>query len=91
VAACAAAELRQGTDSRYAAYVREFGTTDCWELDALNPTVIAGLIGQEIEALVDMEAWNLALNEETRNRSMLSLASEHWVRVEGFLAEQEGV
>jgi hypothetical protein len=25
------------TDSRYAAYVSEFGTTDSWELDALDP------------------------------------------------------
>ena len=24
-------------DSRYADYVRQFGTTDCWELDALAP------------------------------------------------------
>jgi hypothetical protein len=28
------------TDSRYAAYVQRFGTTDCCELDALPPTVI---------------------------------------------------
>jgi hypothetical protein len=26
-------------DSRYAGYVRQFGTTECWELDALSPTV----------------------------------------------------
>lgn len=31
-------------DSRYAAYVRQFGTTDCWELDALAPNVISGLV-----------------------------------------------
>ena len=36
-------------DSRYAAYVRQFGTTDCWELDALAPNVISGLVRDELD------------------------------------------
>lgn len=36
-------------DSRYAAYVRRFGR-DCWELDALSPNVISGLVRAELEA-----------------------------------------
>ncbi len=73
------------TDSRYAAYVRQFGTTECWELDALNPTVIADLIGQEIEALVDHAAWNAAMAEEDGNRGTLAMASANWGMVENML------
>jgi hypothetical protein len=75
------------TDSRYAAYVRQFDTTECWELDALSPAVIADLIGREIEALVDHDKWNSAKVKEDRNRGLLAKASENWVNVELFLAE----
>jgi hypothetical protein len=54
------------TDSRCAAYVREFGTTDCWELDALSPTVIANLIRSELENLIDADRWNAAQRREQR-------------------------
>jgi hypothetical protein len=73
------------TDSRYAVYVRDFGTTECWELDALNPSVIAALIRNEIEAIVDHAAWNASMAEETQNRSTLGKASANWARLEIFL------
>jgi len=41
------------TDTRYDAYVKQFGTTDCWELDALSPTVISNLIRDEITKLIN--------------------------------------
>src|SRR5262249_52285099 len=43
-------------DTRYAAYVREFGR-HCWELDALSPTVLNQLIRTELEGLIDQRAW----------------------------------
>ena len=52
-------------DSRYAAYVRQFGTTDCWELDALAPNVIAGLVRAELNSLIDHDAWDGALAART--------------------------
>ena len=39
-------------DSRYAAYVAQYGE-ECWELDALSPAVIADLIREQIEAMID--------------------------------------
>jgi hypothetical protein len=39
--------------TRFEGYVTTFGTRECWELDALSPTVIADLIRDEIEALID--------------------------------------
>jgi hypothetical protein len=73
------------TDSRYAAYVRQFGR-DCWELDALEPAVIANLIRTEFERLVDMEAWEAAKAEEADGRRSLQLAVDHWSSVEQYLA-----
>jgi hypothetical protein len=72
------------TDSRYSAYVQKFGA-ECWELDALNPAVIADLIRSEVEGMIDGEAWNAAKDEEAANRALLSAASENWAEVENFL------
>ena len=43
------------SDTRFAGYVREHGTTDAWELDALDPTVLRDLIRQNVNALFDDE------------------------------------
>src|SRR5258708_36358329 len=78
------------TDTRYAAYVEQFGTTECWELDALAPTVIADLVRAEGEALIDRNAWDAAKAEERRNRDMLAAASANWAKVENFLLRPRG-
>jgi hypothetical protein len=72
------------TDSRYESYVEQFGT-ECWELDALDPTVIANLVRAELEELIDRRQWNAALEQEERNRSLLSKASANWATVEKSL------
>jgi hypothetical protein len=73
------------TDTRYAAYVEQFGTPDCWELDALSPTVITDLIRDEILKLVDQPKWKAALASEKRNRGLLDCAAENWTQVEKLL------
>jgi hypothetical protein len=75
------------SDSRYAGYVAQFGTTDCWELDALSPTVIADLIRTEVEALIDDENWQTDRASEDRNRSLLERAAADWTKVENLLRE----
>jgi len=45
------------TDSRFAAYAAEFGTKS-WELDALNPKVIADLVTKHVVARRDAKLWN---------------------------------
>jgi hypothetical protein len=63
-----------------------FGTTECWELDALSPTVIADLIRTEIEGLIeDREEWDAARTEEEHGRNLLQGAAENWSRVENLL------
>ena len=59
------------TDSRYEGYAEQFGT-DCWELDALDPTVIADLVRAELEVIIDRKAWDKALAREERSRSFRS-------------------
>jgi hypothetical protein len=78
------------TDSRYAAYVRRFNTTECWELDALSPTVTGELIRIELEALIDHDAWNLALAKEGQSRRVLATAAKNWAKVAKFLADGTG-
>ncbi len=59
------------TDSRCAGYVEGFGS-ESWELDALEPSLLDSLITGEIEALIDEDAWNAAMEEEGRDRKKLA-------------------
>jgi hypothetical protein len=72
------------TDSRYAAYAEKFGR-ECWELDALDPVVIAELIRGEVEGMIDPDIWNAARREEAANRALLEATSGNWATVENLL------
>jgi hypothetical protein len=71
------------TDSRYRAYVAEFGTTDCWELDALAPTVIADLM--ELNKLIDHKKWDVARAKQDRHQQQLQHVVDNWSKVEAML------
>jgi hypothetical protein len=73
------------TDTRYAAYVEQFGATDCWELDALSPTVISDLIRDEIRSLISEPKWKAAFASEKRNRTLLDHVADNWAMVETLL------
>jgi hypothetical protein len=68
-------------DTRFNGYVATFGTRECWELDALSPTVIAGLIRTEIEGLIDWPTWEAAQAEEKSGRNLLEAAAKNWAKV----------
>ena len=78
------------TDSRYAAYVRRFGATDCWELDALAPNVISDLVRDELVNLIDADAWASAIADENDNRSILTAAAGNWSLVKSALKSASG-
>jgi hypothetical protein len=59
------------TDSRAQDYIDRFGYT-CWELDALSPSVISGLIEAEIEKYIDKSVWNETLARERENRAVIA-------------------
>jgi len=76
-------------DSRYGAYIKEFGTPKCWELDALDPSTIAGLVDREIKKLVNKRKWQTAKARELRNRGLLQATFRNWIMIENFLAAKE--
>jgi hypothetical protein len=59
------------TDRRFKQYVRETGCADSWELDALSPAFIDGLIEKAISDLVDHDAWKEAHGREQANNDLL--------------------
>jgi hypothetical protein len=73
------------SDSRFEDYVQQFGTTDCWELDALAPNVISGLVRAELESLIDRDAWASAIAAEDDNRAVLAAAARNWRLVKSAL------
>jgi hypothetical protein len=81
---CPPPNFAKEADTRYAAYAEQFGAR-CWELDALDPTVIANLIRSEVDCLIDATAWNSAKAQEDVNRALLSEALRNWGEVEDFL------
>jgi hypothetical protein len=74
----------KSTDTRFQAYADRFGD-ESWELDALNPTVIADLIRDQIETVRDAEAWESKQKEEDEHRKLLSLVSNQWEAVAEFV------
>jgi hypothetical protein len=72
-------------DTRTSGYRERFGTDECWELDALNPTLIAYLIRTEIEQLIDWPKWRSAKAGEERRRGLLGAAAANWTKVEKLL------
>lgn len=59
------------SDSRHAAYVRDYNTTQSWELDALEPTVIADLIRTGVDDAKDFFLWEQAEAKETEAKEVL--------------------
>lgn len=65
------------TDSRAAAYIAEFGD-DSWELDALDPKVITGLIRKEVNALKDRAIWDEDEARLMKEKKLLESAAKNW-------------
>ncbi len=67
-------------DSRTPWYIEQFGTEDCWELDALKPQVIDKMIRDEVEPLIDREAWDATLEREQEHLATLKEIISNWDR-----------
>ena len=65
------------TDSRAEGYIAEFGT-ESWELDALEPAVIATLIRDATYAVRDADKWAAQVAEEETQRKQLGKVSKQW-------------
>jgi hypothetical protein len=65
------------TDSRAEGYIAEFGD-ESWELDALEPAVIAALIRDAVASLRDEALWKTASDKEAVQRDQLGKVSSQW-------------
>jgi hypothetical protein len=74
------------TDSRFAGYSQLHGD-ESWELDALEPTVLAALVRKEIDDILDTGAWATALDQETEEKALLQVTADHWQEVSGYVGE----
>jgi hypothetical protein len=68
-------------DARTGSYRDQFGTDECWELDALSPDVIADLIRTEVEGLIEAKAGKRAQAGEKRGTKLLTAVAENWSEV----------
>lgn len=74
------------TDSRAAGYLQLYGD-ESWELDALEPAVLAGLIRDEITSLQESDAWEASVEEEEKGRAELAKIADRYEDVTAFLEE----
>lgn len=76
------------TDSRAQGYIAEFGD-ESWELDALEPSVLAELVRASIAGVTDKDAMQEADAEQERHRETLALVASQFADVENFVREAE--
>ncbi len=72
------------TDARYQGYADEHGE-ESWELDALEPTVIAELIETAVKPLLNKKLWKLAEKRQDDGRETLEEIAERWDDIREFL------
>ncbi len=72
------------TDSRADDYIEKHGYS-CWELDALEPTVLVALIEAEIERHIDRDLLDAKLSEEEDRSDLLRKLSANWQSVQDYL------
>jgi hypothetical protein len=51
------------TDARYSAYIARFGESS-WELDAIEPRALAGIVTRTVEGLRDADLWAESVKRE---------------------------
>lgn len=75
------------TDSRYKSYKEKYGESS-WELDSLEPTVIAALIEQSVLQYRDPVKWDEACKDEKRGKATLRYIHQYFPEVVKFIREE---
>jgi len=65
------------TDSRCEGYIAKHGS-ESWELDALEPRVIASLIRREVDSIIDPETRKHWLAVEQKDKDQLGAVARNW-------------
>lgn len=71
------------SDARAEGYLNRFGE-ECWELDALEPSVISSLIKENVEELIDFSIRDKVKEEIQRDKNLLRTLSTNW----GYVCEK---
>ena len=74
------------SDSRYKGYLELYGD-ESWELDALEPAVLAALIRQEVLAIREADAWSAAKMRQAEGRAELKAISENYQEVRAHASD----
>ncbi|MCH8852340.1 MAG: hypothetical protein IID41_06755 [Planctomycetes bacterium] len=72
------------TDSRFASYAEQYGDQS-WELDALNPEVLAALIEEHVGRYRNVELWAEDSDRENAQRETLRQISDRYEDVQDYL------
>jgi hypothetical protein len=75
------------TDSRSTDYINNYGDQS-WELDALEPTVIADLIKTHVMEFRDEARFQAREKEQESARELLGKVSAHWDDVAQFVGQE---
>lgn len=75
------------TDARAVKYVEEFGSS-CWELDALEPSVIAQLVRDNIEIHRDEAIFDKVIENENTQKAQLQSCASNWDRIVKFMKKK---
>jgi hypothetical protein len=76
------------TDSRARAYIQRFGD-ESWELDALDPANLSGLVLREIELVRDYDAWEESEDLERIGQMDLGAVARRWNAVISWLENDD--
>lgn len=75
------------TDARASDYIKKYGH-ECWELDALEPSVISELIKNEVIKLIDQDQFTKVEEKELDDKNLLQQICDHYKEVERFILER---
>lgn len=78
------------SDARYEQYVLDTGLTESWELDALDPGVMAELIQDEIDLLRNDTVWADEDFKMETERKTLTAIGNWWEDVSTFVGQKGG-
>ncbi len=65
------------TDTRSSDYIAQYGNRS-WELDALEPRVIAGLITDAVDGYTDFDKRQAKIEEESEHKLKLAYIADNW-------------
>jgi hypothetical protein len=74
------------TDARFADYAGMYGE-ESWELDALEPQVLADLVRDRVLELRDWPSWEPIADEQEEQKELLRKLASNWEEAVAFLGE----